>query len=32
LNEARKRENQAVVELASVLEGKLMNIDRKQIA
>ena len=29
LNAAHKRENQAVVELANVLEGKLMNLDRK---
>ncbi len=32
LNEARKRENNAVVELANVLEGKLMSIDMKQRA
>src|SRR6187431_599385 len=31
--DARKKENHAVIELASVLEGKLMNIDlRKNIA
>jgi hypothetical protein len=27
--EARKRENEAVVEVASVLQGKLMNTDRQ---
>jgi len=27
LNEARKRENEAVVQLANVLEGKLQNLD-----
>ena len=31
--DARKKENNAVVELANVLEGKLMNLDRhRQIA
>jgi hypothetical protein len=31
--DARKRDNKAVVELANVLEGKLMNLDvRKKIA
>jgi hypothetical protein len=28
--DARKKENHAVIELASVLEGKLMNIDMKK--
>lgn len=33
ISEARKRDNLAVVELANVLEGKLMNVDmRKAIA
>ena len=32
INEARKRENNAVVELANVLEGKLMGIDMKRLA
>jgi hypothetical protein len=27
LNEARKRENEAVVQLANVLQGKLLNVD-----
>jgi hypothetical protein len=31
-NNARKRDNKAVVELANVLEGKLMNIDIRRIA
>ncbi len=30
--DARKRDNEAVVELASVLEGKLMNVDLKRTA
>lgn len=29
MTEARKRENEAVVEVASVLHGKLMNTDRQ---
>jgi hypothetical protein len=32
MNEARKQENNAVVELANVLQGKLMGIDMKRIA
>lgn len=32
LNHARKRDSEAVVELASVLEGKLMGIDMHKIA
>lgn len=30
--DARKRDNKAVVELANVLEGKLINLDRREIA
>jgi hypothetical protein len=30
--DAKKRDNEAVVELANVLEGKLMNVDLKRIA
>lgn len=30
--DARKRDNHAVVELAAVLEGKLMNMDLRRIA
>jgi hypothetical protein len=30
--DARKRDNKAVVELANVLEGKLMNLDMRHIA
>ena len=30
-NDARKRDNEAVVELANVIEGKLMNLDMKHI-
>ena len=30
LTEAKKRENDAVVELANVLEGKLMNLDPRR--
>lgn len=29
LSEARKRDNEAVVQLANVLQGKLMNLDAK---
>lgn len=32
IKDAKKKENSAVVELANVLEGKLMNIDRKRSA
>lgn len=32
MQDASKRANQAVVELANVLEGKLMTIDMKQLA
>ena len=32
LNNARKRDSEAVVELASVLEGKLMGIDMRNTA
>jgi hypothetical protein len=30
--EARKRENEAVIELASVIQGKLMGLDMKRMA
>lgn len=32
LNNARKRDSEAVVELASVLEGKLMGLDMRKLA
>jgi hypothetical protein len=31
MSEARKRENEAVIELASVLQGKLMGLDMKKL-